>query len=79
MIIAAPAGCGKTTLAAKYPDKVKDLESSAYQYCLDGMSCKSVCQGVFRYNLNGKLEKVFFFLNFFKNIDLTIGAKSAII
>lgn len=28
-------------------------------------SCKSICHGVFRYNLNGKLEKVFFFLNFF--------------
>ena len=38
MIIAASAGCGKTTLAQKYPDTVADIESSAYKYMLDGMT-----------------------------------------
>ena len=38
VIIAASAGCGKTTLAQKYPDIVAYIESSVYKYLLGTMT-----------------------------------------
>ena len=42
MIIAASAGCGKTTLSQKYPDLVADIESSAYKYLLGNMTREEI-------------------------------------